>query len=207
MKYHLPLGGLLLVATVSCQPIKMQKNTASSSGGELIFQSGFEEGVRVVPRRGDDDIAGKDRSLPGHNDWEADLDNHADIGNFSLQYQGGDTTQRYARIAKDPVNPANKVLHFWLDGPNVDNSKGRIQANLYGNKGMKEFYQSVRVFLPDDFNAVRTYPKKIHWLTLAEFWNNVTWSQQVPYGFRITLGIGKPTEAESDLYFILDAQD
>jgi hypothetical protein len=63
------------------------------------------------------------------------------------------------------------------------------------------------MFLPTDFNAVRTYPQKIHWLTIAEFWNNITWSQSVPFGFRITLGIGKPVEKESDLYFILDAQD
>ncbi|MCE1199357.1 MAG: hypothetical protein LWW85_10350, partial [Marinilabiliales bacterium] len=93
------------------------------------------------------------------------------------------------------------------DKPNVEGSKGRIQANLYGNKGMKEFYQSERIFLHPDFLAVRNYPKTISWLTIAEFWNNVTWSQTVPYGFRITLGIGKPIETESDLYFILEAQN
>ncbi|HCY41584.1 MAG TPA: DUF4886 domain-containing protein, partial [Prolixibacteraceae bacterium] len=70
-----------------------------------------------------------------------------------------------------------------------------------------EFYQSERIFLPSDFNTVRTFPDKISWLTIAEFWNNVTWNQNVPYGFRITLGIGKPVAEESDLYFILDGQD
>jgi hypothetical protein len=72
---------------------------------------------------------------------------------------------------------------------------------------MKEFYQSERIFLPSDFSAVRTFPDKISWLTIAEFWNNITWSQTVPYGFRITLGIGKPVTTESDLYFILEAQN
>jgi hypothetical protein len=174
---------------------------------ELIFQSGFEDNVRIMPRNGDADIVGSDQTLADHNDWVSDLDNNPAIGNFNIQYQGGDTTQRFARIIPEPGNPTNKVLLFWLDGPNVDNSKGRVQANLYGNKGMRGFSQSVRMFLPDDFNTVRTFPKPIHWLTIAEFWNNITWSQQVPYRFRITLGIGKPTAKEGDLCFMLDAQD
>ncbi|MEX1241420.1 MAG: hypothetical protein WEB30_16990 [Cyclobacteriaceae bacterium] len=177
------------------------------SDGELIFQSGFESDSKVIRQREDSDLAGVDRSLLAHHDWVNDLDNHPNIGNFNIQYQGGDSTMRYARIIAEPRNPENHVLHFWLDQPNVDNKKGRIQGNLYGNNGLKEIFQSVRMFLPDDFYAVRTYPREIHWLTIAEFWNNITWSQAVPYGFRITLGIGKLTPQQSDLYFILDAQD
>lgn len=175
--------------------------------GELIFQSGFEPGSQVVAKGSEADIVGVDRSLTDRSDWVNDLDNHPLVGNFSLQYQGGDATQRFAKIVAEPGNPANHVLHFWLNEPNVEGKKGRIQANLYGNQGMKEFYQSVRIFLPADFHAVRTFPDKIHWLTLAEFWNNITWSQSVPYGFRITLGLGKPTATASDLFFILDGQD
>lgn len=175
--------------------------------GELIFQSGFEDDSRVVRRNGDSDVVGIDRSLSANNDWVKDLDDHPDIGEFNIQYQGGDSTMRFARIISEPGNPENKVLHFWLDQPNVDNQKGRIQANVYGNRGLREVYQSVRMFLHDDFNAVRTFPEKIHWLTIAEFWNNITWSQSVPHGFRITLGLGKPMVGESDLYFIVDAQD
>lgn len=184
-----------------------QVSQSTSSGGDLIFQSGFENDSRVVSRNDDSDLIGSDRSLSAHSDWVKDLDEHPAIGNFNIQYQGGDSTMRYARIVPEPGNPENHVLHFWLDQPNVGGGKGRIQGNLYGNEGIKEIYQSVRMFLPEDFNAVRTYPKEIHWLTIAEFWNNITWSQTVPYRFRITLGIGKPTAAESDLYFILDAED
>ena len=184
-----------------------QASKSDTSSGELIFQSGFEQDSRVIARNGDSDVVGTDRSLSRRNDWLNDLDNHPDIGSFNIQYQGGDSTMRYARIIAEPGNPQNQVLHFWLDQPNVDNKKGRIQGNLYGNTGIEEMYQSVRMFLHDDFNTVRTYPDEIHWLTIAEFWNNITWSQTVPYGFRITLGIGKPTADESDLYFILDAQD
>ncbi len=187
---------------------------SEKAGPELIFQSGFEPDSRIISRgpgvitlHSDADIIGTDHSLPVRNDWVADLDEHPDIGNFNLQYQGGDSTMRYARIIREPGNPGNHVLYFWLHEPNVDGIKGRIQANIYDGKGMKEFYQSTRIFLHEDFHAVRTYPGKIHWLTIAEYWNNITWSQTVPYGFRITLGIGKPVEGESDLHFIVDAQD
>lgn len=192
-----------LLIAASIQP---SITSAQSARPELIFQSGFEKESHVIKRGDDSDIVGIDRSVSKNNDWN-DLDEHPDIGNFNIQYQGGDSTMRYARIIPEQGNSKNQVLHFWLDQPNVGNSKGRIQANLYGNAGFKELYQSVRIFLPEDFKTVRTFPKEIHWLTIAEFWNNITWSQDVPYGFRITLGIGKPTTAEGDLYFILDAQD
>jgi len=200
---NLILAFLILVFSACAQEKKMEV----SNTGTLIFQSSFESGSNVITKGSDADITGTDLSVTGHNDWINDLDNHPDIGNFNLQYQGGDSTMRFAKIIPEPGNPTNHVLHFWLNHPNVEGSKGRIQGNLYGNKGMKEFYQSERIFLTSDFNTVRTFPDKIHWLTIAEFWNNITWSQTVPYGFRITLGIGKPVASESDLYFILDGQD
>ena len=197
---------LLAVSLAGCKSGTMVK--ASHSPGELIFQSGFENDSRVVVVRDDADITGRDQSLPGKSDWVNDLDNNPEIGNFNLQYQGGDSTMRFAKIIQEPGNDRNHVLQFWLHHPNVDDaSKGRIQANLYNNKGFKEIYQSVRMFLHSDFQAVRNYPKEIHWLTIAEFWNNITWSQTVPNRFRITLGLGKPVTTESDLYFIIDAQD
>jgi hypothetical protein len=194
---------LILIAGFSFGQISQSK----SSDGELIFQSGFENDSKIVNQNRNSDLVGIDKSLSMHNDWLNDLDNHPNIGNFNIQYQGGDSTMRYARIITEPGNPKNHVLHFWLDQPNVDNKKGRIQGNLYGNNGITEIHQSVRMLLHNDFNTVRTYPDEIHWLTIAEFWNNITWSQTVPYRFRITLGIGKPTPGESDLYFILDAED
>jgi hypothetical protein len=175
---------------------------------ELIFQSGFDPGSEVVSKGSEADIIGIDLSFSDHNNWVNDFDDRSDIGSFSVQYQGGDSSQRFAKIIPEPGNPENHVLHFWLYEPNVSGEKGRIQANIYGGKtGLKEFYQSVRIFLPDDMKAVRSYPDKIHWLTIAEFWNNITWNQNVPHRYRITLGLGKEVAGESDLYFILDGQD
>lgn len=139
----------------------------------LIFQSGFEDDT-IIAKNGDADIVGADKKLTNHNDWVKDLDNHPNIGNFNIQFEGGDSSMRFARIVAEPGRTDNKILHFWLDQPNVKKSKGRIQANLYGNNGLRELYQSVRVFLPADFTAVRKYPKKIDWLTIVEFWNNIT---------------------------------
>lgn len=177
------------------------------SKGQLIFQSGFEKDSKIISSGTDADIIGIDKSIPDHNDWVNDLDNNPGIGNFNLQYQGGDSTMRFAKIIPEPGKPDNHVLQFWLDQPNVEGQKGRIQGNIYGNNGLYEFYQSERIFLTDDFKTVKNYPARITWLTIAEFWNNITWSQTVPYRFRITLGIGKPVSSPSDLYFILDAQD
>jgi hypothetical protein len=193
-----------IIGFLACQSVQAQSEIPAAK--ELIFQSGFEGSSRVIHRGNEADITGDDQTFSKPNSW-ANLDHHADIGNFSLQYQGGDSTMRYAKIIAEPGKPGNKVLHFWLNEPNVEGSKGRIQANLYGNKGMASFYQSVRVFLTNDLETVKKYPKEIHWLTLAEFWNNVTWSQTVPYGFRITLGIGKSNGEQDDLHFILDAED
>ena len=196
---------IVLFLFTCCAPRKVTNRAPAN--GELIFQSGFEPGSKVVGKDDRSDIAGSDRSLPVRSDWVADLDGHSNIGNFSLQYEGGDSTMRFAKIVQEPGNPSNHVLQFWLKEPNVHGTKGRIQANIYGNNGLKEFYQQERMFLHDDFNAVRKYPDKIHWLTIAEFWNNITWSQAVPYRFRITLGIGKLSEGEDDLHFIVDAED
>ncbi len=194
------------------QPDNKTQDTSSwtdtiTSNLELLFQSGFEPTTEVVSYNSDADIKGTDNSFSDHNDWIQDLDLNPKIGNFNIQYQGGDDSQRYAKITPDPEKSTNNVLQFWLNEPNVDGHKGRIQANLYGNTGMTEFYQSERIFLSSDFEAVRTYPDVINWLTIAEFWNNITWDTDVPYGFRITLTLSKPIETESDLYFTVEAQD
>jgi hypothetical protein len=184
-----------------------QEQSPGKISGELIFHSGFEPDSKVVPRDGDADITGIDRSLSDHNDWVDSLDNHPDIGRFNLQYQGGDSTMRFARIIPEPGKDGNHVLHFWLNEANAKGERGRIQANLYGNRGMKEFYHSIRIFLHDDFNILRTFPGKIHGLTIAEYWNNITWNPSVPYRFRVTLGIAKPTGKDGELFFTIAAQD
>src|SRR4051794_21251828 len=90
----------LILLTGACKPTHIAR--ASSTKGELIFQSGFEQQSTVISSGKDGaDIIGADESLPDHNDWVRDLDGHPYIGNFSLQFHPGDSTMRAARIVAD----------------------------------------------------------------------------------------------------------
>lgn len=190
--------------------------------GKLVFQTGFEGSSTLIadsknipsfitPGYVIDDIAGVDSTLREKNDWEKDLDYNPDGGQFLIEYTGGDSTQRYVKIIPEPGNPKNHVLQFWLNDSwhaSEGQQKARIQTDIYGiKKGFKEIYQAQRVFLTEDFNVLKTYPGKFGWLTISEFWNNEWWVKDEPYGFRTTLGIEKPKEGESDLYFKLDAEN
>jgi hypothetical protein len=185
--------------------------------GTLLFNSGFEPGSQIVLGNdsftSDDDIVGKDLSVAPPNDW-AEVFNGTNLGRFNLQYQGADTTKRIARIIPEPGNPGNHVLQFRINEPWA-NSKGsnlaRIQANFRTSNagdinGIKELYQTVRLFLHEDMEVIKSYPNKITWLTIMEVWNNLTWSND-PYPFRLSVGIGKLSAESRDLYFKVDAQD
>jgi hypothetical protein len=190
--------------------------------GKLVFQTGFEGTSALItdsknipsfitPGYVIDDIVGVDSTLREKNNWEKDLDNNPDGGQFLIEYTGGDTTQRFVKIIPEPGNPKNHVLQFWLNDSwhaSEGQQKARIQTDIYGiKKGFKEIYQTQRVFLTEDFNVLKTYPGKFGWLTISEFWNNEWWVKDEQYGFRTTLGIEKPKEGESDLYFKLDAEN
>lgn len=167
----------------------------------LLFQTGFEENTTIVKNI----FSGKDHTIR-KSDWKSDLGTFA--RSAYLNFDKNDSTQRFAKIIPEPGNTGNKVLTFRVNEGWTDGRNARVQYDLYGiTSGLKEFAQSERIFISGDFGLLRQYPEKIHWLTIVEIWNNITWSQSVPYGFRITLGLGKPVETESDLYFILDAQD
>jgi hypothetical protein len=179
--------------------------------GPMVFQSNFEAGCSIVPHTGvNDRITGRDNSLATLSDWDA-LETTVLSTRPHLNYNGGDSGKRTARLVPDPVNPSNRVLHYrvrdtWLDGGSY---RGRVQYEFYNiRRGFREYHQSVRVFLPAaEFDALRKYPASISWLTIVEIWNNITWSQTVGNRYRLTLGIGKLVPTESDLCFILDAQD
>ena len=57
--------------------------------------------------------------------------------------------------------------------------------------------------MPDDFEQLKSYPKKINWLTIQEFWNDATGKE---FPFRVTLNMRKTTSEKGDLYFGTHAQ-
>jgi hypothetical protein len=192
------------------KPLVILEDPNSSPNG-LIFQTGFEEGQRIIPFGATDSrLVGRDDSLKSLSDI-AEREQSLSTGQFYFNYTGGDSTKRFAKIVADPSGLPNKVLHYQISSPfaaETGAEKARVQYEFYSLKnGLKSFQQSVRIFIPTHVNLLRSYPNKIDWLTIMEFWNNITWSQTVPNRFRVTLGIGKPTATESDLSFILDGQD
>ena len=194
-----------------CLTSSFKSNIISTITEEkLVFQTGFEGTTRVVPYGTEnDDIIGYDINLP-NSSWD-DLKTKSGINLVFVNYTGGDSIHRFARIIPEPGNNSNKVLLFQVNdsyGASENQVKARVQVEFHKIvPGYKEFYQSVRVFLHEDFNALKNYPKRIGWLTISEFWNNEWWIEGEKYGFRVTLGIGKPTGDASDLNFILNAED
>lgn len=123
-----------------------------------------------------------------------------------IQYEGGDGTQREARVIEEPGNPRNHVLEFVLREANVavrgqPGGKGRVQMNLYGNRNVYELHQSVRLRLAEGFDAVADYAGTFGWLTLSEWWNDPGWLS-LPHPFRISVNLAKrQAGARQKLYF------
>ncbi len=205
---------ILIQFLLTGQTVQGQLNALNQDGakGDLIFQSGFEPDCQVISfGEVNNKIVGKDRSLSAKNDWVWDLDSANRYQNIYVNYTGGDSTRRFARIIPEPGNPANHVLWYWLGDSwlaSENQEKARVQLEFYKIKpGLTEFYQTVRMFLHEDFNTLKSYPDKIKWLTISEFWNNEWWEKAEKYGFRVTLGIGKPVAEKTDLNFILNAEN
>jgi len=173
---------------------------AAAQSPELIFHSGFEPNTDTIEQEsGSADLIGIDESVNPPNDWENDLENYPNIGDFKIQYQGGDSTMRLATIARDPRDSTNKTLHFSIKEPNVGDIKGRVQGNLYNSDlGIKNLFYSIRLYLPGDFNIVKNAPFDFDWLTFAEFWNNANWTGE-DYLFRAKFDLKKVSESTDSL--------
>jgi hypothetical protein len=196
---------LLLLLLTPFSGCSQKTETAPPKSG-LIFQSGFESDSKVVEQSSKSaKIVGKDKSLKNLSDWENDLGMHLNIGYFNIQYQGGNESQRLAEITTDPANSSNKALRFWIKEPNVNPKKGRIQANIYNNNEIKNVDYSIRLFLPSDFNTVKSAPFKVKWLTLMEFWNNANWRDE-NYKFRISVNLQKPGTGTDSLIISVKSQ-
>lgn len=119
----------------------------------------------------------------------------AKLASLQIEYEGGSEIERHAKVVDDPANPGAKVLMFALNSPNVRASngrvsKGRIQANLYGNRNVRELRETVDLRLGDGFRLLRDYPDTFGWMTISEWWNNAAWSG-AQFPFRISVNIVK----------------
>lgn len=130
------------------------------------------------------------------------LDDERDPFIFEINYELGTKHDRRARIVRDPKDPKNKVLHFWLKNAVIPRNndlgfKGRI-ALRGPDKLVSDFDHRCRIMLHSDMSLLRDYPFKIDWFTVAEFFIG---------DFRITFDIFKAKGAGNDLHFSVRAQD
>lgn len=212
--YLLLITPAALLCACSASP-DIDNGMNNPHGGELLFNSGFEGNTVITANQsGDDYISGVDNSVVAPNDWSImtmDDNRSPYLGTARVQYEGGTRDIRKAEIVADPVNPNNNVLHFWVTEPNAaDFSKTRIQFNIYGSNngrkpGIMKMYQRVRMYLPEGMATLKDYPDAITWLTIAEFWNNNTWSD-APYPFRLSIGMKKGA-GHGELHFSLNTED
>jgi hypothetical protein len=143
----------------------------------------------------------------------ADAGFDVDPGRLTVQYQGGDESERVARVVGDPDDTANHVLEFLLRAANVRDAegapqKGRIQLNAYATESVRapEIRMKVRMKLADGFEQLRSFDRAFRWLTLSEWWNDAGWTGQA-YPFRITLDVTKPAaQAGARLFFAVRAE-
>ncbi|MBT5527930.1 MAG: hypothetical protein HN921_16950 [Bacteroidetes bacterium] len=174
---------------------------------ELVFHSGYEGSSNGIPNDAHEKIKGIDQTFPNKSDWQKSFNEHPIIGNFKFWYEDGKPSQRYAKIIADPTASGNKVLHFWLNESSINykviKKKGRIQANIVNNNKLRSIYIKQRLYVHSDFEQLKTYPKKITWMTIQEFWNNASGKE---FPFRVTLNIRKTITDAGDLYFGSHAQ-
>jgi len=157
-----------------------------TNGSIFTFTSGFGTGVSIAPY--DDrlaDIVGADNSS-NSSDWQTDLETGAPFGDARFFFEGGNDSQRSARIVDED---GEDVLEFRLAEANVnDGEKGRVSIRISSNENLTRFGYSVDVKLKDAFDLISQSNQTVNWLTLAEFWND---GPEKDFSFRMTLSIHK----------------
>ncbi|MBN8507438.1 MAG: hypothetical protein J0L57_02385 [Burkholderiales bacterium] len=166
---------------------------AGSQGAALRMN--FDGGMRVVEdRRG---MSGRFQVADGKPSRAArSPQTGPSLGTPTLTFEGGDASQRIARIVDDPAQTGKRALEYEVKAPNVriartGGTKSRIQANVYDNVGVFELYGTVRLRLGKDMAALLDYPDDVDWLMISEWWNNAGWTGE-PNPFRISVHIRKP---------------
>ena len=192
----------MIIASISCKK-SVNRNVECVQVEEEIFSTDFSNCEVYEFSDRSDKIQSTDTAGSGNYEWDI-LQSHHCIGDFHISYEDGNRDQRYAEICTDPTDPENDVLKFKIIEPHIregTHKKGRVQANLNDNQCIKEFYQSVRLFIHPDMEFLKEWDEQVHWLSFFEFWNNANWNrEQNP--FRVTVNFIKNENGPVDnMYF------
>lgn len=199
MKFKYFLLVLLISASFSCKK-SINWDVECDSVAEKIFETNFSN-CEIVEFNDHQDKIQRTDTLSS--EWDI-LQTHNCIGDFRISYEDGNRDQRYAEFCKDPTNTENDVIKFKIIEPHIQegtHKKGRVQCNLNDNQCIKEFYQKVRLYLHPDMEYLKQWDEKVHWLSIAEFWNNANFAgERNP--FRVTVSLFKLDEGQvEDMYF------
>lgn len=197
---------IIFIMLTSCNKQSVNCGIECDYSPELIFQTGFNNSTIYSQTDVTDKITGTDTSFVIANSWEG-FDSHENIGQFRINYEEGDTTQRYAKIINDYIDPTNKVLQFKIVEPHIQEGtkmKGRVNAYVSRNNCIKELYQTVRIYIHPDMEYLKQWDEKFSWLTLFEYWNNSgVYGEKYP--FRVTVGLEKASGSGNNIYFHVKA--
>lgn len=193
----------LTITLFSCKNTSVNCGKECNTTEEMIFQTGFNNATVTSTSKDWYDIHGIDTQYTTLNDWDT-FEEHPSIGDFKINCGDGQESQRWAKIEKDPTNATNNVLAFRILEPHQYEPgqwKGRVQVDLNGNSCIKEFYQTVRLYLHPDMAYLKEWEEKISWLSIFEFWNNANWTDE-KNPFRVTVNLRKETNGTVEhMYF------
>jgi len=164
---------------------------------EQIFQTGFNNTSISDITDQWKDIHGIDSAYNEYNNWD-ELDEHPLIGDFKINMEDGTPSQRGFEITSDPEDETNNVLRFYIKEPHIREAakkKSRVQADVNSNNCIKEFYQTVRVYLPKDMAYLQEWDDSFYWLSIFEIWNNANWTKE-KFPFRVNVNITKPEKGK-----------
>jgi hypothetical protein len=194
---------IVIISLSSCRK-SVNYGVECDSETEMIFQTGFNNTTMTYDSKwSKEEFSGTDTAFSEYNDWLL-LQEHPSVGYCEISYEDGDKTQRYAEICNDPAGGDNQVIKFKIMEPHIregDHKKGRVQVNMNENQCIKEFYQTVRLYLHPDMEYLKQWDEKVHWLSIFEFWNNANFAgERNP--FRVTVSLFKLEEGPVDeMYF------
>lgn len=144
---------------------------SSELGGNLLFQSGFEDGVSLTGNK--EDLRGSDGM-----DWTSDLESGIpEVRKFFFNFVDGvHGRDLKVELRQDPENKDNRVLYFENIQSVVSGKTSRVQSELLFqeyNNVFSQGYVRYRMRFSENIDHLRQYSGEIGWFTIMEWWENV----------------------------------
>jgi hypothetical protein len=182
--------------------------------GTLLFASGFEPDTLLQNETPQfDRLLGLDRSVPAKGDWAVDLVGENPFVSSAVINYEDDEGDREKRRAELITEGGNTYLRYQMNRAHIEivsphdpeqiERKGRIQLGLRNLMGYRAFGYRVKIRLGGGLIALSNANQAITWLTLSEFWNDVSSSM---VSSRIHIGLHKGA-GERGLHWSVEGEE